>query len=158
MVALRQHWAERRDWWGRRSGRTGEIFEADGGARALTWRAARRICEARSDFPPEVMIEDDWFSDWIRLFPGEPGYISFLAFIETRIAESSVKDLWTGLDAEETKENPTEFGDDWYWCRRVAEASELIGYGFHIITPFDERPGQIRHGPKEEDDGCRRSN
>lgn len=105
MVALRDVWAERSDWWvcryrffhGRR-GSDAMLFGADGPDK-LPWRTAMQICMARPEYPVEAMIDNDWIAEWHGLDRSDPGYFRFLDFIEDRLACTPARTLHEGLAA-----------------------------------------------------------
>ena len=69
MAALRDVWEDRPEWWLGRYGWARAVVPLRNGGTALTWKLARLICEARSDFPPEYMIDDAWVHEWLRRHP-----------------------------------------------------------------------------------------
>lgn len=97
MIELKEIWALRSEWWYRRS--RNEIVEMERGPTALSWRLARRVCLARWQYPPEAMIEDEWFDEWLAAPPRAPGYHDFVTFIGEKIDGRATDDLWAGLRA-----------------------------------------------------------
>ena len=95
MIELKEIWALRSDWWNRRS-RDG-IVEMERGPAALSWKLARRVCLARWQYPPESMIEDDWFEEWLAAPPRTPGNYDFVTFVQEKIDGRASDDLYAGL-------------------------------------------------------------
>ena len=95
MIELKEIWASRSDWWYRRS-RDG-VVEMDRGPAALSWKLARRVCLARWQYPPESMIEDDWFEEWLLAPPRTPGNQDFVTFVQEKIDGRASDDLHAGL-------------------------------------------------------------
>ena len=96
MVELRSIWRQRTDWWKRRFGRR-RIRRLSNGETAFTWVAAHRVCLVRKDFPPEMMIGDDWLNEWLRLSHGSLGYLSFPYYIDVKIQNLDAELLEYGL-------------------------------------------------------------
>ena len=95
MIELKEIWASRSDWWYRRS-REG-VVEMERGPAALSWKLARRVCLARWQYPPESMIEDDWFEEWLVAPPRSPGNYDFVTFVQEKIDGRASGDLHAGL-------------------------------------------------------------
>ena len=87
MVELRSIWRQRTDWWKGRYSWRYRVRRLSNGATAFTWVAAHRVCLERKDYPPEMMIDDDWIDEWLRLPPWSPRdcYMSFSSYIEVKI-------------------------------------------------------------------------
>ncbi len=85
MVTLRDTWEDRQDWWLGRYGWARSVRPLNNGSTALTWKLARAICEARSDFPPEYMIDEAWITEWLCLHPWDTGFLNFPQFIGLKI-------------------------------------------------------------------------
>lgn len=98
IIELRHAWAERSDWWVYR--RKGEVYRSQG---ALSWELAQQICQARSEFPIDQMIEESWLEEWLCLRPGTAGYQSFSSFIEEKIKHKDAEFLYDGLLTEMRK-------------------------------------------------------
>ena len=96
MVDLRQEWAGRWGQVARRSLATG-AFGGSNQAEMLTWKLARRICEARPEYPPEAMIDDAWFDEWQRLPRGHTFYQSFSSLVLARVRDPKALQLCEGL-------------------------------------------------------------
>jgi hypothetical protein len=145
MVSLRQVWLERPDWWASRHSRlSGEIGQLRYGRSALTWALARRICRARCDFPPEQMIDEAWFDEWLNLKSGSSGYRSFPMYLEEKIASSDAESLDAGLRLEQRLSGYPETGDSWGWYRQVYDRDAVIQTGFRNLTPWDARSDRLR--------------
>jgi len=113
MVELRLCWMDRPEWWVGRFGPSGQITPLRHGPSALPWMLARLICEARTDYPPEAMIDEEWLNEWFALRPGEPGYLSFPAFIRTKVSDSAVASLREGLALEQSFAEGSSLGMIW---------------------------------------------
>jgi len=89
MGDLKRVWLATPAWWSRRRYcplRRRSVFTRDGqGARALSWRLARRICEARWPWPAEAMIPESWFTAWLSLPFAVHRCWSFAQFIDWRL-------------------------------------------------------------------------
>ena len=107
MVELRSIWRQRTDWWigryprkywwwGRYYWRFRVRFLSNGET-ALTWVAAHRVCLVRRDCPPEMMIDDEWLDEWLRLPPRSPGYMSFSCYIDVKMQKLDAELLDYGL-------------------------------------------------------------
>lgn len=95
MIELKEIWASRPDWWYRRS-RDG-VVEMERGPAALSWKLARRVCLARWQYPPESMIEEDWFEEWLSAPRRTPGNYDFVTFVQEKIEGRASDDLYAGL-------------------------------------------------------------
>jgi hypothetical protein len=95
MVALRDEWAARREWWLHRAG--GTARRSDACRTAMTWRLALKVCRSRTDHPPDCMIDDDWVDEWFALRPGEPGYLRFAEFVAIKADADTAEALFEGL-------------------------------------------------------------
>lgn len=95
MAELRRAWQQRPEWWHCRH--HGNIVPLKNGRLALHWRLAQRICDARCDYDPEAMIDDDWFDEWQSLEPGSPGYLGFLQYIADKVGSELTEALHEGL-------------------------------------------------------------
>ncbi len=111
MAALRDIWESRPEWWLGRYGWARSIAPLSNGATALTWKLARSICEARSDFPPEYMIDDAWMHEWLCLTSYDGGYWSFPQFIGMKMAviDETFQDTTSWSDFRQRERD--EFGD-----------------------------------------------
>jgi hypothetical protein len=71
MVALRDVWAQTPDWWRTRRFcplRRRFVFTRGGtGAAPLSWALAARVTAARDMYPPELMIDPNWYTEWLTL-------------------------------------------------------------------------------------------
>ena len=148
MVELKRVWIERSDWWLCRNRRGIEYLT--NGSSALTWTLAHRICLARQDYTPETMIDEDWLSEWMALRFGAAGYYSFPAYVFDKVANVDAGNLCDGLTRRESEGSYFELGDDYDWFRKVPDRSAVIADNFHILTPFDDRPGVVRFEDEEE--------
>ncbi len=99
MVELRSIWRQRTDWWKGRYSWRYRVRRLSNGATAFTWIAAHRVCLVRKDLPPEMMIDDDWLDEWLRLPPWSPRdyYMSFSSYIEVKIQNLDAEILDYGL-------------------------------------------------------------
>lgn len=149
MADLRHVWMQRPEYWVCRY--RGDVCHMKHGQAAFTWILARQVCLARSEFFADTMIDDEWLDEWLALARGTPGYWNFPAFIGEKIAGLGAEILHEGLGIRMRRDGLRELGDDYDWYRRVAGPHEEIRLGFHILTPYDERPGDIRPGLREEE-------
>ena len=99
MVELRSIWRQRTDWWKGRYSWRYRVRRLSNGATAFTWIAAHRVCLERKDYPPEMMIDDDWIDEWLRLPPWSPRdyYMSFSSYIEVKVQNLDAELLDYGL-------------------------------------------------------------
>ena len=95
MIELKEIWASRPDWWYRLS--RDEVVEMERGPAALSWKLARRVCLARWQYPPESMIEEDWFEEWLSAPRRAPGNYDFVTFVQEKIEGRASDDLHAGL-------------------------------------------------------------
>jgi len=142
VVALRRVWMQRTDWWLYRY--RGEVCFLRHGAAACTWILAHRVCVARWQFSPETMVDEEWLDEWLTLPAGAPGYFRFSEFIAEKVDALDAETLHTGLLLKERSDSPSDLSDDYDWHRRVPDRYGVIGQGFSILTPYDDRPGVIR--------------
>ena len=138
MVELRQIWMRRTDWWwlGLYAPRRSVAF---------TWNTARLVCLTRKDYPPELMIDEEWLTQWQQLPHSDPAYFSFALYIEEKMLSHETELLDEGLKHSERDDGYIETGDDFDWYRRVPQYDRTIRDNFHAITsyPYDDRPGGI---------------
>ena len=99
MVELRSIWRQRTDWWKGRYSWGYRVRRLPNGATAFTWVAAHRVCLERKDYPPEMMIDDDWIDEWLRLPPwaSRDYYMSFSSYIDVKIQNLDAELLDYGL-------------------------------------------------------------
>ena len=97
MVELRSFWRQRTDWWKGRYSSRQKVRGLSNGPTALTWIAAHHVCLVRKDLPPEMMIDDNWLDEWMRLSPGSLGYLSFPSYIEVKLKNIYAEFLEYGL-------------------------------------------------------------
>lgn len=83
MVELRAIWLDNERWHFYRYRH--EIIRTGSRTGGFTWKLAYRLCTIRSDYPPDMMIDDDWITEWLHLKPGAPGYHSFAAFVARQL-------------------------------------------------------------------------
>ena len=96
MIALREIISQRSELWvGRYGSRAFSTLRHR--ASAFSWVLVRRICKHQSDYPPEMMLSDDWLTEWYDLSPGDAGYWSFPLYIQTRIQHHAVRALHDGM-------------------------------------------------------------
>ncbi|MYE81740.1 MAG: hypothetical protein F4X36_07820 [Gammaproteobacteria bacterium] len=134
MIELKEIWASRSDWWYRRS-REG-VVEMERGPAALSWKLARRVCLARWQYPPESMIEDDWFEEWLAAPPRTPGNYDFVTFVQEKIDGRASDDLYAGLrflhGSAEARDDP----DAWPLHSVEGEVAGDAGRGALSDLPF----------------------
>lgn len=122
MVELRSIWRQRTDWWRGRYSRGYKVRGIFNGATAFTWIAAHRVCLVRKDFPPEMMIGDDWLNEWLELSPGSLGYISFPSYIDVKIQNLDAELLEYGLSLRQQCEKDIDVFE-----RHTAAFSVVVG-------------------------------
>lgn len=153
MAALKDIWAERPEWWLRRT-RTvranlgGTATERmPRGDTALSWRLARRICLARCDFLPEDMIDPDWLAEWYALSPNEPGASFFPTFLAEKVQALLAEALHEGLIAKARDYEPPSQGH-----HRLAPRQPLTcGPDGEMISPvMVDATGQRKNEVKDD--------
>jgi hypothetical protein len=148
MAALRGLWAQHPEWWvcripshHARNGATGISLLANG-TTALSWAQARRICQARADYPVAEMIDPDWLTEWYRLRPEAGSPISFLSFIEEKIAAETSRQIHAGLDALHRAGDLVERWDRHDWARDLYDPSD----GMPLCLSMADVIGPRAHG------------
>jgi len=136
IVAIRQYWLERPDWWVGRHNLSREIRPIAQRSAAVSWALAWRICNARCDYEPEDMIDERWFDEWLLLRPGAAGFFLFAAYVDAKITGLASELLYEGLSLADEAAPLSEFGDDYGWWRKIPDGDDGIRYGFNIRTPF----------------------
>ena len=125
MVELRNIWENRSGWWYYHY--RGQIRHMQQrGEAALSWALARRVCLARWEYPPEMMIDDKWFDEWVATSPGTPGYVNFPAFIATKTENTQIQILCDGFDMMQEYSAELDLVDDYGWWRQLPHTSELV--------------------------------
>ena len=125
MVELRNIWEHRSGWWYYRyRGKIRHMQQR--GETALTWALARRVCLARWEYPPEMMIDDKWFDEWMATSHGTPGYVSFPAFIAAKTENAQIQILCDGFDMMQAYSEEPDLVDDYGWWRQFSDASDLV--------------------------------
>lgn len=115
MIALREIWAQRPDFWLRRHMKTGQIYKNYRGAGAMTWAMARRVCLQRDAYPPESMVDPDWVDEWLLLERGEPGYLDFAHFVDLKVANVAHESVLLGLRLAYQDLHDGHPADRWDW-------------------------------------------
>jgi hypothetical protein len=130
MAALRALWAQHPEWWvcrilsrHARNGAT-SVSRLPNGATALSWALARRICLARADYPVEQMIDPDWLGEWYRLRPQPGTPVSFVTFIEDKIANETARQIHAGLDGLHRAGDLVERWDRHDWPQDLCDPSD----------------------------------
>ena len=136
MIELRQIWMRRTDWW-----RLG--LYPPRRSLAFTWDIVRLVCLVRKDYPPELMIDEEWLKQWLQLPNNDPTYTSFSQYIEEKMLSSDVELLDEGLTFWEQSDGYAEIGDHFNWYRQGSHYDNTIRDNFRIITPYDDRIGVI---------------
>jgi hypothetical protein len=136
VVALRECWLERREWWVGRYNFSREVRSLRRGSGGLGWAVAARVCRSRLDYAPEDMIDESWFDEWLDLSPGTPGYLLFAAYVDAKVSDSASELLHDGLVRVQESDGREEIGDDRGWWRRLPRYEEDIRFGFNVLTPF----------------------
>jgi hypothetical protein len=141
MAELREIWADRPDWWVCRfrqrssdSWNSG-AYQMPNGATALSWTLARRICLARSDLPPEDMIDEDWLGEWFALPHGAPGFVSFTAYLHDKISREAARLLAEGLQSMARYEDSEERSDGWVRGLCLQDPADGALFSFGPINP-----------------------
>lgn len=145
MAALRELWAQHPEWWAcrvlPRHGCKGATrwSRLARGATALSWALARRICLARAHYPVEQMIDPDWLGEWYRLRP-EPGMpVSFLNFIEEKIANETARQIHIGLDGLHRAGDLVERWDRHDWSRELRDPSDGAPLSLSMVDVIGPR-------------------
>jgi hypothetical protein len=157
MALLRQCWVDHPEWWVERRGYGCEIRALTHGAAALTWVLARAVCEARSDFPPEAMIDGDWLDEWYTLPAGAAGYYSFPEFVAVKVSSLNAEFLDSALAEFERRNEKSEFGDDRRNYRQSSIMDEAVRSHLLSYSPFFRRENELSVGEiiDDKDDGDR---
>jgi hypothetical protein len=140
VIALKRCWIEHPEWWVGRYGWGYAITPLRTGASALSWRLASRICEARAEFPPEQMIDPDWFEEWLMLNPFEKGSLSFPDYLHRKVEALPAELLFVGLEAEAREAEPDEFADPIGWYRHLPTPPLIASVIAHGPVLLNERP------------------
>ena len=88
MVSLREVWRDCDAWTG-----------------GFSWRLALRICRMRSEYTPDAMLDDDWFSEWRSL---ESRNRWFSAWVESRLRAQRARRLDEALRTHWGHEDPDD--------------------------------------------------
>jgi hypothetical protein len=148
MVELRRIWTVRPEWWVGRYNRFREIAPLPNGPSALSWRAALRVCCARSEYPPDEMIPEEWLYDWQRLVPGDPGFLSFPAYINVCI-DSSEADFLSRALAQHARDDGAHPADALWWHRELGpEHEEALRSCRTLFCPDNKSRWQTLPVPK----------
>jgi hypothetical protein len=145
MDQLREIWEERPEWWVCRVLRPritngfAPITRIANGPISLSWAAARRICEARSDFLPEEMIDPEWLDEWYALSRVHRAPISFPHYVEQRVVENRSWLLHEGLRMRNAYEDPSESVDRYGWQREVRDPAHGYPLSLEMIDPTERR-------------------
>lgn len=82
---LKQIWAERPKFWSiRRKGMRAPITPL-GGQNLLGWSRSVRFADLAKGLPPENIIDEDWFDEWLQLPFADPLYWSFIEYVTARL-------------------------------------------------------------------------
>lgn len=136
MVALRQIWMRRTDWWLGRYEKMFAVAPLRSGASAFTWNTARLVCLARKDYPPESMIDDGWLDEWLQLSSRAPGFLSFPSYIEEKVCYRDIELLSRGLRHLANSNEHSEVDDSFDWYQPVSNRNKATQDSFHIITLY----------------------
>lgn len=158
MAILRDVWENRPEWWLGRYGWAHSIEALRNGPTALGWKLARSICEARSDFPPEYMIDDAWVNEWLSLGPYDHGYWNFPQFLglKTMAVDETFQDVPSWSDLRQHEHG--EFGDRHNEVERAFGDAEnrVIGYGRPLLlgrAPNNDAAASERKSQEDGDGG-----
>ena len=148
IIDLRHTWMERPDWWLYRY--KGEIKTIRQGQRALSWKLARQICQARWEFPPDAMIEEAWLEEWLHFKPEidfmkfPMGYHSFPSFIAEKVKHKDEEFLHDGLQMQAIFNREVESMDAPTWKKQ---------YPNYQDTCHDRYAVKAIHQPPSENTG-----
>lgn len=81
---LRMVWSEYPKLWTIRRGKGNAPITPHNGRSVLTWTRAIRLVKLSKGLPPECIIEDDWYDEWLQLPLGDPAFWSFLDYATLR--------------------------------------------------------------------------
>ena len=109
----------------------------------LTSDVVLLVCLERKDYPAEHMILGEWFDEWLQLPDDIINYHSFSAYIEEKILNREAELLDEGLRIWAYDEEYAEPCDRFDWHRSVSDSETELQNNLRIITPYDERPGDI---------------
>ena len=156
VVALRDYWMERREWWPGRYERSREMRPLRRGSGGLTWAVASRVCRTRADYAPEDMIDEDWFDEWLNLphdilaeRRGDRAYYRFAAYVDAKVSGADPDLLEYGL-ARVQSERREEIADDRGRWRKLPRYEEDIRFGFNVLTPFRDGFGAPGYPENQE--------
>jgi hypothetical protein len=142
MADLRRLWLTTPTWWSRRRycplSRRSEIARDRGGASALSWRLARRICETRWRWPVELMIPERWFFEWLQLPFRTHHCWSFAQFISWRL-DRNPDDEGVYYPPESSLDAPR--AAPLAWQEIAASATSLAEL---LVTRSDSTPDQLQ--------------
>jgi hypothetical protein len=82
---LKEIWASSPAWWSMRRRGSRQPLTPDSGRSILGWARAHRFIVDRKGLPADVIIENDWYDDWLELSIGDPLYWRFIDYAEARI-------------------------------------------------------------------------
>ena len=81
---LKMLWSEYPKLWTIRRGKVITPIAPHNGRNALTWTRAIRLVKLSKGLPPECIIDDDWYDEWLHLPFGDPAFWSFLDYATLR--------------------------------------------------------------------------
>jgi hypothetical protein len=143
LIALRRYSMERPEWWISRHEVRRAVRPLRNRSRGLGWAATLRVCRHRADYPPEDMIDENWFQEWLSLPLEAPGYFSFSAYVDAKVTNPDRELLYEGLVREQGYDGEAEMDDNRGWWRRLSRYDESIRFGFSILTPFRDGFGPL---------------
>ncbi|WP_315807000.1 MULTISPECIES: hypothetical protein [unclassified Bradyrhizobium] len=82
---LKLHWLANPRLWSIRPTRLRTLTIPEGGAKLLGWSRAARFVELSKGLPPEMIIDENWYDEWLALPFGDPSYWSFLDYVGARL-------------------------------------------------------------------------
>lgn len=151
MALLRQCWMDHPEWWVRRRGFRHEVRALPHGPASLTWVLARAVCEARSEFPPDAMIDGDWLDEWYTLPVGAAGYYSFPEFVAQKVSSLDAEFLDSALAEFERRNEGFEFGDDRRKYRQSPNMDEAVKTHLLSFNPLARRENELSVGQIVDD-------
>lgn len=123
VVQLRRVWASTPKWWQIRRG--GSVVTSQSFL-GLSWPLALDVCRSRSDFPPEEMVDDNWYDEWRSLRAGNKGYVSFGTYVKEKIKYDQYGFDVDGIDGEDRFSDFYMFSHDGANRKRAQEKRPVM--------------------------------
>jgi hypothetical protein len=109
---LKELWASTPLWWSMRRRGSRQPLTPDNGANMLGWSRSCRFVAGRKGLPSEVVIDPDWFNDWLELSISDPLYWRFIDYAEARIDAFAAGALEASPPPGRSIRNPSVFTID----------------------------------------------